>query len=33
MCRYEHMVYDGEMIRIATLPGMWDRCGEKEKEV
>ena len=23
---YEHMVFDGnEMIRIATLPGMWDR--------
>lgn len=22
---YEHMVYDGEMVRIATLPGMWDR--------
>lgn len=22
---YEHMVFDGEMIRIATLPDMWDR--------
>jgi len=22
---YEHMVFDGEMIRIATLPGMWER--------
>lgn len=22
---YEHMVYDGEHVSIATLPGMWDR--------
>lgn len=22
---YEHMVFDGEMIRMATLPDMWDR--------
>ena len=22
---YEHMVFDGEMVRIATLPGMWER--------
>lgn len=23
---YEHMVYDGhQMVRVATLPGMWDR--------
>jgi aminotransferase len=22
---YEHLVYEGEHVRIATLPGMWDR--------
>jgi len=22
---YEHMVYEGEMIRVASLPGMWER--------